>query len=468
MPDPVKWADLLYAPEATARSVVRRVKNAEGSPGPCTHIPMVKGRRGSYRRILYAHPFDELRYRMLVGAVASDVDLHLGDEVTSYRLADSGPEWYCRDYRYGIGDRQEAALAFISSDRFGALGILDISDYYSSIDCSLLEQELGALDCDSQAVGAVVEWLFKWQETWGVKGLPVGPEGSGILGNAALASLDHLLRAAGVPFQRYTDDIRLYLSDPERWWGLLDEIQAHLISQRLLLNTDKVKLVETPRRAIKEVTDPTIEAWKETLRTDEARGIAVCSLKIEEMAGTEHVQGQQLRYALGVVGRAGSPGALEALRADRWLLDLAPRHWGRYLREMRQRRLVDPGELITLASGTDARNVVGNYHALLAAAARALPRECAAQIEELALSHDPGIPVALRCAATHAWGKAEGVKHSKAVEAALATGDPQHQRALILTLSSMSKGGKKSKALRKLRAAMPDWAVTINWASLPN
>jgi hypothetical protein len=85
----------------------------------------------------------------------------------------------------------------------------DISKYYASIQTDLLQESLLMNGCDSQAVASVLAVLKFWQKCCGLKGLPIGPEASRVLGNFFLRPIDNLMAMNGARYKRYGDDRRL-------------------------------------------------------------------------------------------------------------------------------------------------------------------------------------------------------------------------------------------------------------------
>jgi len=93
--------------------------------------------------------------------------------------------------------------------------------------------------------GAVERLLVRFEED-GITGLPVGPEPSAVLANAALAAGDRALRRLGVPFVRWCDDVTASadIADPaevvEAWAEALAPLGLHPAPE-------KTRVVEPPR-----------------------------------------------------------------------------------------------------------------------------------------------------------------------------------------------------------------------------
>ncbi len=463
LPDAVAWADLLLDSGETAKAVTSHVQEGAGIPRDSHLVPLAKERSGDYRTLLLAHPLDELWYRGLVGKVATRLDLALGEEVRSYRLLTGGPGWSLQDYRYATASKRNEILAFARSPQFGAVGLVDIAQYYPSVTCELLEKQLARIGAPASDVEQLLSWVREWQDVWGVPGIPIGPEGSGLLGNVGLLSLDTMIRTAGVPFLRYTDDVSVLLDDPERWWSLWAAIRRHCRDLALNLNDDKTKLMETPARVRREVEDPVIKRLKALFHDHRPDAVDQCVEVLEELAESSNPSSKRLKYVLRRLAGNGRPEGISILEARPGLANLAPRQWGTYFGVLRDRKMVDGEWLVSQAlSIAQPESSVAAVHLLRAASAKALPKGERERLGVLATAVHQ-VPVPIRCAAAEAWARCQRWKPSHVVEAALEVGDAHQRRALILSLRRATNNRRRTGMLRKLRSTTPGWAITIDW-----
>jgi hypothetical protein len=218
-------------------------------------------------------PFDDVVFRALVGRAALDIDDALGGEVTSYRLVESGPGWTVRDYRYAAGQRIAELTERVSAPDFRGLGTLDVRNYYPSIDVAALGDQLVGVGSGPEVAAAIASYLRTWQELWGVKGVPIGPGASGLLGNIYLLPVDEALRDAGVRFGRYADDYRLWLNGPDSWPGARDTVGEAAASLGLELNHSKTRHLRTRHGVLRLLTNADLDALKELLDTDAKEGL---------------------------------------------------------------------------------------------------------------------------------------------------------------------------------------------------
>jgi hypothetical protein len=167
-------------------AVIRGRTGGEYAPARAHSLPLPKGVGGELRGMTVPDPFDDVVFRALVGRAALAIDDALGGEVTSYRLTEAGPGWTVRDYRYAAGQRMSELTERVNGSDFRGLGTLDVRNYYPSIDVAALGDQLVGVGSDPEVAAAITDYLRTWQTLWGVKGVPIGPEASGLLGNLFL------------------------------------------------------------------------------------------------------------------------------------------------------------------------------------------------------------------------------------------------------------------------------------------
>jgi hypothetical protein len=157
-------------------------------------------------------------YRSVVARVAAPVERSLGAEVVGGRCTPAGSRFAMEPWRSAWRRHQRR----IEAIRGPALR-LDVRDCFGSIRPEVVDAGLMACGVDREAARAVRELLVRFEAS-GIRGLPVGPEPSALLANAALAAADRALRALGLPFVRWCDDVTIALgsADPalvEQAWA---------------------------------------------------------------------------------------------------------------------------------------------------------------------------------------------------------------------------------------------------------
>jgi hypothetical protein len=175
LPDPVAWADLAYAPSVTV-SVIRGRMGDQLRPGRAHTLPMPKAVGGELRTMTVADPFDEIMFRALVGRAAGAIDEAVGAAVSSYRLVSAGAGWTVRNYTYARDMRIDELMRRAQAPDFRGLGILDVRNYYPSIQPAQLGGILSDAKVSAEVVHCLMEFLTAWH-VWGIQGVPIGPEG---------------------------------------------------------------------------------------------------------------------------------------------------------------------------------------------------------------------------------------------------------------------------------------------------
>lgn len=462
IPDLVGFEDFRLAAEAARPAVVARLARYPRH-SRTDFFPVPKSAAGKLRSMVYADPIDEAIYRSAVGAIAAAVDFALGPEVESYRLRRLHPTWELRSWRYGDTSRRRAIRDFAYSEEFAAIGKVDIKDYYGSIDLEVLNQVLSSeFGCDVDDVARLHELLLDWQTTWNVRGVPVGPEASGILGNAMLFPLDRALREMGVRFVRFTDDVHLFLEREDRWEDVLERVEEVVAGLGLKLNDDKTSIAATQwgvRRLA--LSDGFLDRLGGHLKEDREAGLERVRTLFDAEVEDPEPSERRIRYALRVFRNHGDAHAVRAVAQYGWLRRLAPVDVGKYVEKMHAQGGIDRDWLVEQATGNpSAASVAGQYHLLLAlrSGRQRLPRVVGERLEEM--TFDSTVRMALRVAAADAWAKTEKWSPGTAMAAVQEVGDTRLRRALVL---SLRHGASPSRRDIDRLSALPEVAPSVVW-----
>ena len=410
-----------------------------------------------------ADPFDEVIYRALVGQVAWDIDWYLGSEVQSYRLDLSGSVsagWRTRDNGYAQRIRRSTVESQLGDPGFAGLVSLDVRSYYPSIDRKVLAGTLiglGALESD---VAHVTRWLELLCELWGVSGVPIGPETSGLLGNAYLIPVDRELRGIWSDFHRYSDDYRVWLSAGTSPETIVQVVQAATQNIGLALNLKKVRFHETKEEVRKVLFDDELDLL-DRLRGSDKLLAAKVLFDSEIAAGFPSIR--RIKYCIGIFNAHHSPHGLNEYRINESLMLRVPKAWGRYIGSLHRAHKVDPDWLASAALGEiSPMSVALRTHLMLACSRGHNNAAYGEQFHDVFMAREKNwIP--FRCAAAGAWMTSDHWRSGRAVDSALAIGDAQRKRAAALTLRQEKAGSKVRRGLAKLRAAEPVCAPAATW-----
>ncbi|MBQ3939277.1 MAG: group II intron reverse transcriptase domain-containing protein [Clostridia bacterium] len=122
----------------------------------------------------------------------------------------------------------------------------DISNYFNSIDISLLLPLLGGEMADDPELLAFLtallseqNVLFRGEELCEQKGIMAGTPLASFFANLFLRELDHRFYEHGAIYFRYSDDIIVFARTPEQLAEYVEEIKAFLSKKRLAINPSK-------------------------------------------------------------------------------------------------------------------------------------------------------------------------------------------------------------------------------------
>jgi hypothetical protein len=156
-------------------------------------------------------PGHDAAYRRAVSPLAGRIERSLGPEVLAIRARPSGAGWRLDHWAPArVAWRRTLRRAIREADRGTTFAVADVHDCYGSISPETIRMLLGP-----EAAQAVA--LLRQLHDRGVRGLPIGPDPSAILANAALSRLDHAIRPHGARFVRWVDDVFL--------WGSGDDVR---------------------------------------------------------------------------------------------------------------------------------------------------------------------------------------------------------------------------------------------------
>jgi hypothetical protein len=155
---------------------------------------------GGTRRMTTLGPGDATAYARAVAAITPAIERRLGPEVFANRAPGgmSLEPWRAARIRW-----RRSAARLIDA---GPSAALDVVACYHSITPETVEEAVQRLRVARGAAEEIGRVLRAFRAA-GVPGIPIGPEPSAVLANAVLAHVDQELRAGGLRFVRWVDDI---------------------------------------------------------------------------------------------------------------------------------------------------------------------------------------------------------------------------------------------------------------------
>jgi len=216
--------------------------------GSVAHVTPHRTVNGKVRWLTTLAPGPGAEYAASVAAVIPAVERRLGPSVIadrarpaadgSVRLAPWEPAR--RRWRTLCGRRLD--------DEVRALVVADVRDCFASIAPSAVARSLAEAGAPIEAIERVVACLGAFADG-GVRGLPVGPAASAVLGNAILAGLDGAFERRGMPHLRWVDDLLGFASSRREARLALDGLRSACAGIGLELHDGKTRIVVDPTEA---------------------------------------------------------------------------------------------------------------------------------------------------------------------------------------------------------------------------
>jgi hypothetical protein len=225
---------------STARSGVRSTH-----AGPPIRIDPVPTPSGGLRHLVHLDPLDACRYAAAVRPALRSVERASGPWTMANRAAITPAGLVLEDWLIARSRFREAARSNLAGAAFVFLG--DVEDCYGSIGPAVVVSALRRLGLDVAAAQRIGTVLTDMQRR-GVRGLPVGPDASAILGNAVMLLVDQVFAREGLSFLRWVDDVAVFAPDRATATRAHDVFRRTLSGIGLRANDAKTMIVE-PERA---------------------------------------------------------------------------------------------------------------------------------------------------------------------------------------------------------------------------
>ncbi|MGH2682735.1 MAG: hypothetical protein ACRDIX_05835 [Actinomycetota bacterium] len=256
--------------------------------------------------------------------------------------------------------------------------------------------------------------------------------------------------------------MRIYLSGDYDWEAIRGVIGMEVSNLGLQLNEEKTHLIEGALPAEHFLLDPALGRVSEALQAGD--GIRHVKALLESGFGEQEPSPRRVRFCLKVLGARDDPFAFPLLQSRPDILTIAPRECGSYLGRLLAARRIDAAWIVGQASlPCDDRSAAQQLHLLRALSSGRLGEVEAAEVEQTSLGGDVSQYVPRRSWGVEARARGPGWRPVHATELALTIGDAHLRRALILSLRRCGDGPKKTVCLKKLRAAVPELAISTAW-----
>lgn len=466
IPDPIGYEDLAHDADASV-SVMRRRLALRRAPMVVQRFPLPK--RTGLRPLTVLDPYDDLLLRILVGRVASPLQRKLtGSAVMSYPLLSSGAGWRYESHRIAARRRRDEGHRLLSDPSCAGIGTTDVTAYYPSVDLDLLEKQLAGTP--PGAASALISMLRSLPRLGGAPGLPIGFEGSGLLGNVCLLPADEVWGAFRVGLIRWTDDCWWFLRSAEEWVELCAAYASALEALGLKINAEKSGFFSKDFGFANEI----VSNGRLDSITGESSAVVDPEFALElvtsEISLGSDANHTVISFGLGCLRRTRPHDAVDLIRGNPVLWEITPKATGDLLLALTSdpqiRRSLDPDWIVDYVTSRDcsARRRAGQVHAARALSKVQLGATAGEKLHD-AVVHASADELPVAAMAAHSWSKSDHWKPGRAVDAVLNVAPFPLRRAVVAGFRGRSDYKKRSRDWEKLRRVEPDLEPTLGWAA---
>lgn len=317
---------------------------------------------------------------------------------------------------------------------------------------------------------ATVEFLLGWLDTLAslseIRGLPTGPDASGILAHAVLIPLDSMLTRLRAPFVRWVDDTWFFVDDLAEYESIIEAYRQELGLLGLELHPTKTR-PHVGLDALEVIESSAIQYLGETLEDTGPAGLAAALDLFEHAMESPEERKKELRRALRALKQHRNLAPLQALRADTDLLRFGIGDWVSYLRNLlgdkKTRRAVgDDWLLEQITRPVTKDHGYTNLCFLRASSHIHLQKAEGKRVFDLACSQG-GWSAPVRVWAAYHWGRSQDFNTAAAVEQVEEQGEYSTRRAFACTLASRRGTRQMPDLVQRIRRAEPELAPTAAW-----
>jgi hypothetical protein len=409
---------------------------------------------------------DLARLRADAGLIIKVSDALLSDSVCSYRLNPApipGTAWGF-DRRNSWKDRFLAGgMEILDEGKFPFMCRTDISKYYPSIQIDLLQESLLMDGCESQAVARVLAVLKFWLEFCCLKGLPIGPEASAVLGNFFLRPIDDLIATNGARYKRYGDDMLIFSRDRAMGEAVAESVDDELRLLQLTRSLEKTESFDDPADARANLRDAEIDYMEGASTYDRDLGLYTVQRNFRRLlqTGPKDLKVSRLRWVLKyLTNRSERGGCLELSRRTD-LMNVDPKAATNYLAVAKSDQRVLTNCMQRLAQPREERFDGLTLHQLRLMSQAKTGNPEAKEFERIAC--DQSMPWPTRSWAWAALACADGTKASRLMEAATEEAEPNIRRAIVATLKRHAGLRRCKRFLRDEAKTCPANRFTVEW-----
>lgn len=222
---------------------------------PIQHVFYPKKDPFDFRRAALIQPIDTITYLALALTIADELERHRPKAskniVFSYRFKPQNGLLF--DPKYTFTAFEKHVSEHVKRPRTKVLVKCDIASFYDRLNLHRLESTLLGLPLDKARVKLINDLLLFWANRDSYS-LPIGGNGSRILAEAALISVDDYLLSHNVKFCRFVDDYRFFAPDTKSAHAWLTLFVERLFLEGLSINPSKTSLEDVATRTVTSLT----------------------------------------------------------------------------------------------------------------------------------------------------------------------------------------------------------------------
>lgn len=195
-----------------------------------------------FRMTTKIHPIWTVYFNAIGIALAEILEPLRSPRAHSYRYTTTGPGLFDRNYSW----RRFREVAVSDCDEVGTDGVVvqaDISGFYDHVYHHRLENYVRDLLPAGSNLPKQVDILLNKFASGRSFGLPVGGQGSRVLAEVLLTSIDRELTAQGIRWRRYVDDFTLIVENQREAYRALSVLAHALADLGLGLNRHKTSIL---------------------------------------------------------------------------------------------------------------------------------------------------------------------------------------------------------------------------------
>lgn len=455
MPDVVAFADFVQSGKELCADLSARWRSYV--PDRLEIFPYPNGAK--LREMAVARFPDLVMWRVAGGGIIRTTDGLLSDRVLSSRLDEIGHPWSFKDSRRAWARFRDMPSDVARDQPMAGAWVTDVAGYFGSIDYHVLGSHLHGWRCDLDSVTVVMKMLAEWAKGGELRGLPIGPETSSVLGNAFLLPLDQFFMGQGLSHFRYMDDVVVI-------GGALQEEELARTVDRTLgslgLRRNETKTRTFPAGMASEALQDMVLAYVNQRGEASRRRMEPGELLdlLEAEAENAYPSAKRLHSALGGL-KDGA--AVQLLTEHANLLNCDPRASFAYVAKHGLRNQTARDALMEAATRGGKECAASRLHALLACGMAPWGGSEGRVFASVATAENE-YP-AVRAQAWHASMHSPHWKPDISMEAADEERHPVIRRAIVLTLRNAPATPSKSAFLRKM-AEDPYVKYAARWADV--